>query len=76
MNLINQSRCQAGLDYAVPCYSCAPGKSILAALPKDELDGYLSKVTFKKVYTQNTLTTSTLLIDDLEKVRTRGYGLI
>ena len=58
----------------VPCYSCAPGKSILAALPKDELDGYLNKVTLKK-FTPNTLTTSTLLIDDLEKVRTRGYGL-
>ncbi|MGY8714172.1 MAG: IclR family transcriptional regulator, partial [Verrucomicrobiia bacterium] len=32
----------------VPCYSCAPGKSILASLPEDELVQYLKEVNLKR----------------------------
>ena len=58
----------------IPCYSCAPGKSILAALPSDELESYLSQVTLKK-FTPNTLATRALLIRDLDKIKACGYGL-
>ena len=58
----------------IPCYSCAPGKSILAALPAEELESYLSQVTLKK-FTPNTLSTRALLTRDLEKIKACGYGL-
>ena len=58
----------------VPCYSCAPGKSILASLPPDELETYLNDVTLKK-FTSTTLATRSQLSDDLQKIRKRGYGL-
>ena len=58
----------------VPCYSCAPGKSILAELPKIELEKYLSQITFKN-FTKNTLSSRSLLVDDLERIRIRGYAL-
>ena len=58
----------------VPCYSCAPGKSILSSLPPDELETYLNDVTLKK-FTSTTLATRSQLSDDLQKIRKRGYGL-
>ncbi|MAL86917.1 MAG: hypothetical protein CMI23_11255 [Opitutae bacterium] len=58
----------------VPCYSCAPGKSILAELPKIELEKYLSQITFKN-FTKNTLSSRSLLVEDLERIRIRGYAL-
>lgn len=58
----------------VPCYSCAPGKSILAELPKSELEKYLSQITFKN-FTKNTLSSRSLLVEDLERIRIRGYAL-
>ena len=50
----------------VPCYSCAPGKSILAELPKSELEKYLSQITFKN-FTKNTLSSRSLLVEDLKE---------
>jgi len=58
----------------VPCYSCAPGKSILAELPKIELEKYLSRITFKN-FTKNTLSSRSLLVEDLQRIRIRGYAL-
>ncbi len=58
----------------VPCYSCAPGKSILAELPEDELRKYLSEVKLKK-FTPKTLVSRSDLLKDLEGIRKRGYGL-
>ena len=52
----------------VPSYSCAPGKSILADLPKQELEEYLNHVTLKK-FTPRTLTTIAALEKELEKVK-------
>ena len=51
----------------VPCYSCAPGKSILANIPQEEIDQYLGMVTLKS-FTPRTLATRELLLGDLEKV--------
>ena len=58
----------------VPCYSCAPGKSILAELPEEEFQSYLQEVTLKK-FTPTTLSTATSLKKELEKVRGCGYGV-
>ncbi len=58
----------------VPCYSCAPGKSILANIPEEELDQYLGMVTLKS-FTPRTLATRELLLGDLEKVRSKGYAV-
>ncbi len=58
----------------VPCYSCAPGKSILANLPEDELKSYLSVVKLK-AFTPRTLRTTQSLLEDLTKIRSRGYGI-
>ena len=58
----------------VPCYSCAPGKSILANIPAKELDQYLRRVTLKS-FTPRTLATRERLLGDLEKIRVRGYSV-
>lgn len=58
----------------VPCYSCAPGKSILANIPEIELDQFLEKVTLKR-FTPRTLATRELLLGDLKKIRECGYGV-
>jgi len=58
----------------VPSYSCAPGKSILANVPEDELEQYLEGVTLKR-FTPRTLATRELLRGDLDKIRACGYGV-
>ena len=58
----------------VPSYSCAPGKSILADLPKQELEEYLNHVTLKK-FTPRTLTTIAALEKELEKVKESGFAV-
>lgn len=57
----------------VPCYSCAPGKSILAELPEEELEDYLKKVSLKK-FTPRTLSTSSSLKNELQRVRESGFA--
>jgi IclR family acetate operon transcriptional repressor len=58
----------------VPCFSCAPGKSILAELPGDELDAYFKKVTLKK-FTKTTLSTVSSLKKELTRVTACGYAV-
>ena len=62
------------VGHRVPMYSCAPGKAILAALPADELEGYLDAVQLK-AFTRHTLATREALTADLETIRERGYAL-
>jgi IclR family acetate operon transcriptional repressor len=64
----------ARVGLRVPCYSCAPGKSILAALPEEELKSYLNEVNLKR-FTPRTLATRSLLVEDLDKIRSCGYAL-
>ena len=58
----------------VPCYSCAPGKSILSKLPEEEFDNYLEGVTLKS-FTSRTLHNRELLSADLQRVRECGYAI-
>jgi DNA-binding IclR family transcriptional regulator len=58
----------------VPMYSCAPGKAVLAHLPKAELEAFFNAVTLKQ-FTPTTLATREALEADLAKIRKRGYSL-
>ena len=58
----------------VPMYSCAPGKAVLAALPKEEVEAFFT-TTHLKQYTPTTLATRAALETDLMKIRKRGYAL-
>lgn len=57
----------------VPLYSCAPGKAILAALPETELRQWLSVMKLK-AFTETTKSTQEGLLDDLSRIRQRGYA--
>lgn len=57
----------------VPMYSCAPGKAVLAHLPKPELEAFFSGVKLKQ-YTPTTLASRSTLDADLDKTRKRGFA--
>jgi IclR family acetate operon transcriptional repressor len=62
------------IGFQVPMYSCAPGKAVLAALPREELDAFFQEVSLKQ-FTPTTLATRSALEADLAKTRKRGYAL-
>lgn len=57
----------------IPLYSCAPGKAILAASSESELDDWLADTSLKK-FTKNTKATRNALLNDLQRIRERGYA--
>lgn len=57
----------------VPMYSCAPGKAMLAHMPKTEMETFFAEVKLKQ-FTATTLATRAALEVDLAKTRKRGYG--
>lgn len=57
----------------VPLYSCAPGKAILAALPDQERNEWLSRVKLKK-FTATTLASKKALETDRIEIINRGYA--
>jgi IclR family acetate operon transcriptional repressor len=57
-----------------PMYSCAPGKAVLAMLPKAELDEFFASVTLKQ-FTPATLTTRAALEQELKHTRKRGHAI-
>lgn len=59
---------------SIPAYCTGAGKTILAYLPKEEVNKLLEKHELKR-YTQNTITDKDKLKQDLEKTLTRGYGI-
>jgi DNA-binding IclR family transcriptional regulator len=58
----------------VPMYSCAPGKAILAYLPKNELSEFFSSVKLKQ-FTPNTITKRKDLEVELAETRERGFAI-
>lgn len=58
----------------VPAFSSAPGKSILAALPDDDLNAYLDAITLKK-FTPTTCSSRTKLLAELDRTQDRGYAI-
>lgn len=62
------------LGRRAPLYSTATGKALLAYLPDEEVEGYLSRVTLV-ARTRHTLTDPHLLKADLARVRSLGYSV-
>jgi IclR family acetate operon transcriptional repressor len=62
------------IGFRVPLYSCAPGKALLAALPKADLEAYLAQVVLRR-WTPTTRATRKELLRDLDQCRRRGYAL-
>jgi DNA-binding IclR family transcriptional regulator len=58
----------------VPLYCTAIGKSLLAFLKKEEISAYLRRVKLIK-YTENTMTKRKLLLDDLMRIKEKGYAI-
>lgn len=64
----------ADLGARCPCYSCAPGKAVVAFLPDDEREKLVQRLQFKR-FTENTITTKTRFRQELELIRQRGYSI-
>ncbi len=57
-----------------PAYATSLGKAILAFLPPDDVEAYVSRAPFPKL-TENTITTAEALHEELARTRERGYAL-
>jgi len=62
------------VDYHVPLHTSAPGKALLAFLPKDQLDDVISRMDFKR-YTPNTITQPDAFLVELQAVAEKGYSI-
>ncbi|MDF1741856.1 MAG: IclR family transcriptional regulator [Verrucomicrobiales bacterium] len=58
----------------VPLYSCAPGKALLASLPKDDRRDWLAGVKLKK-FTPATISTKKGLEEEMQKIAEAGYAV-
>lgn len=66
-------RKQVPLGNRFPLYQNGAGKSILAALPDDELEGVIERTTLE-AKTPNTITSVDVLRREIEEIRDRGYA--
>jgi len=57
----------------LPMYSTAVGKSIMATLPKDEVEAIIGKISFCK-FTEYTICGAGELLDQLQSIREKGYA--
>ncbi|WP_406857056.1 IclR family transcriptional regulator [Alsobacter sp. KACC 23698] len=62
------------LGRRLPIHASAAGKAIMAAMPDDERDARMARLTLQG-YTPNTHTTLSALQADVDAVRERGYGV-
>jgi DNA-binding IclR family transcriptional regulator len=62
-----------GLGARIPMYATASGKAILAFLPKEKVEDYLSSVELKAL-THSTITDPSSLLRELERVRVQGLA--
>jgi DNA-binding IclR family transcriptional regulator len=67
-------RIDPSIGSRVPAYCTALGKAILAYLPEEELNKFLKSVSLKKM-TENTITTTTNLLKEFEKIRKQGCAV-
>jgi len=66
-------RLQSRVGQRRPVHASALGKAILAWLPPDELEAVLGSQSFERL-TPNTIASQAQLMEDLERVRQRGYS--
>lgn len=64
----------ADLGARCPCYSCAPGKAILAFRDPDEQEALLDRIRFKR-FTETTVTSKRALQHHLHGIRQCGYAV-
>ena len=67
-------RMDSPIGSRAPAYCTALGKAILAFLPRDEFERFLSRVTFKP-HGPNTITTKKNFRLAVEDIRNRGYAV-
>lgn len=61
------------LGSRVPIHCCAPGKAMAAHLTEDAQSELLHTLTMER-YTDHTLTSRRVLLEELEKIKSRGYA--
>jgi DNA-binding IclR family transcriptional regulator len=64
----------ADLGARCPCYSCAPGKAILAFMSADERDATINRIQFKR-FTSNTITSKRSFRQELLQIREQGFAV-
>lgn len=64
----------ADLGARCPCYSCAPGKAIIAFLPPAEQEATLDRISFRR-FTETTITSKRGFRQELEKIRASGFAV-
>lgn len=64
----------ADLGARCPCYSCAPGKVLVAFLPTDERDDVVNRIDFKR-FTSTTITSKRAFRQELDQIRERGFAV-
>ena len=62
------------VGHRFPLHTSAPGKAMLAFLPRDERDRIVEQLDFKK-YTQHSITSRKNFLRVLEEVREAGYSV-
>lgn len=58
----------------VPIHCTALGKSLVSSLPASKVEKLLENYSFKK-YTENTITTKSAFLEELEKVKEKGFAV-
>lgn len=71
---IHPFKYSADLGARCPCFSCAPGKAIVAYLPSEERASLVNQIKFKR-FTPNTITTKNAFRQELETIRQQGYAV-
>lgn len=64
----------ADLGARCPCFSCAPGKAIVAFLPDDEREATIERIPFKR-FTATTVTSKRAFRQELGKICEQGFAL-
>ncbi len=71
---IHPFKYSADLGARCPCYSCAPGKAIVAFLPDQERDALVERIRFKR-FTPATIATKRAFQQELSMIRELGYAV-
>jgi DNA-binding IclR family transcriptional regulator len=64
----------ADLGARCPCYSCAPGKALVAFAPADDQEKIVSGLQFKR-FTETTITSKAKFRQELAQIRAQGYAV-
>ena len=75
--MLSQQRIVAHLKLGdkAPLHTTSGGQVILAHLPRDELEDYLSRARFER-FAKNSLQTAQSVLDKLERIRADGFATV